>query len=208
MKEALKSTIATIDRFGRLLGEITSWLVLGVLISVLIAVIAGALGANEMLSWGVDLPILGTKLTINGIFDLEWHFFAIMVMTGGTYAYLDDKHVRSDLIYANLPSNIKTWIDTIGDVFLLIPFAAVMVWLSSSFVARSFNSSEASDYGGLVDRFLIKATIPIGFSILIIIVLARVIKRFIDVYEEQAKPSKVRLSDFPEEQAKPNKANC
>jgi len=80
----LKSIVVAIERFGRWLGEITSWLVLGTLFSVLVAVIAGAMGANEMLSWGVDLPILGTKLTINGIFDLEWHFFAIMVMVGGT----------------------------------------------------------------------------------------------------------------------------
>ncbi len=74
MKYALRSVITATECFGRWFGEITSWLVLGTLISVLIAVIAGALGANEMLSWGMDLPILGTKLTINGIFDLEWHF--------------------------------------------------------------------------------------------------------------------------------------
>ena len=181
----LKSIVVTIEGFGRWLGEITSWLVLGTLITVLIAVIAGAMGANEMLSWGVDLPILGTKLTINGIFDLEWHFFAIMVMVGGTYAYLDDKHVRSDLIYADLSPKVKAWIDSIGDIVFLMPFAAVMVWLSTSFVARAFKSGEASDYGGLVDRFLIKSTIPIGFSILFIVVLARVIKRFIDLSEEK-----------------------
>ena len=181
MKQALKSLVTAIEGFGRWLGEITSWLVLGTLISVLIAVIAGALGANEMLSWGMDLPILGTHLTINGIFDLEWHFFAVMVMVGGTYAYLDDKHVRSDLIYNDLSPKAKAWINTIGDVLFLLPFAAVMVWLSSGFVARAFNSGEASDYGGLVDRFLIKSTIPIGFSILFIVVLARIIKRFIDL---------------------------
>jgi len=140
-----------------------------------------------MLSWGVDLPILGTKLTINGIFDLEWHFFAVMVMVGGTYAYLDDKHVRSDLIYADLSPKVKAWIDSIGDIIFLLPFAAVMIWLSTSFVARAFKSGEASDYGGLVDRFLIKSTIPIGFSILFIVVLARIIKRFIDLGENKVK---------------------
>jgi len=102
-------------------------------------------------------------------------------------AYLDDKHVRSDLIYADLSPKVKAWIDTIGDIVLLLPFAAVMVWLSSSFVMRAFNSGEASDYGGLVDRFLIKSTIPIGFSILFIVVVARIIKRFIDLSEDKGK---------------------
>jgi TRAP-type mannitol/chloroaromatic compound transport system permease small subunit len=150
----------------------------------MVAVVAGTMGSNEMLEWGIDIPILGTKLTINGVFDLEWHFFAVMVMVGGTYAYLDDEHVRSDMFYASLSSKKKVWIDTIGDVFFLLPFSAIMVWLSSGFVMRSFNASEGSDYGGLVDRFLIKATIPAGFSILFIIVLARVIKRLIDDCEE------------------------
>jgi TRAP-type mannitol/chloroaromatic compound transport system permease small subunit len=36
------------------------------------------------------------------------------VMLGGTYAYLDDKHVRSDLIYGGLSWRVQRWIDTIG----------------------------------------------------------------------------------------------
>jgi TRAP-type mannitol/chloroaromatic compound transport system permease small subunit len=181
MIQALKATVSAVENFARWLGEVTSWLVIGTLISVLTAVLAGALGANEMLSWGFDLPILGSQLTINGVFDLEWHFFAVMVMVGGSYAYLDDKHVRSDLLYSDLSAKGKAWIDSIGDVCLLLPFCAVMVWLSSSFVMRSFNSNEASDYGGLVDRFLIKATIPVGFSILFIVVLVKVIKRILSL---------------------------
>ena len=102
MMPVIKSLIDGTEWFGRRLGEVTSWLILGTLISVLTAVIAGALGANEILNWGIDLPLLGSALTINGVFDLEWHFFAIMVMAGGTYAYLDDQHVRSDLIYSGL----------------------------------------------------------------------------------------------------------
>lgn len=180
MKQFLISVFNSIERFGRWLGDVTSWFVLGILGTVILAVVSGAMGANEMLSWGLHLPLLGDKLTINGVFDLEWHFFAVMVMAGGTYAYLDDKHVRSDLIYSGLSKRARMWIDTIGDVFLLLPFAAIMTWLSFSFVMRSYNSAEKSDYGGLVDRFIIKSTIPLGFAILFIVVLARVGKRLID----------------------------
>ena len=181
LKSSLLVAVNLIERFGRRLGEVTSWFALGILISVLTAVVAGAMGANEMLSWGIHIPLLGDNLTINDVFDLEWHFFAVMVMTGGTYAYLDDRHVRSDLIYSGLSDRAKKWIDTIGDVVLLMPFAAVMCWLSIGFVARSFNAGERSDYGGMIDRFAIKSVIPIGFAILFVIVLARVIKRFLNV---------------------------
>ena len=180
MRRALVMLARLIERIGRWLGDITSWLALGVLASVLVAVIASALRANVMLDWGVDIPLFGDNLTVNDVIDLEWHFFAIMVMVGGTYAYLDDKHVRSDLIYANLSEAKKKWVDTLGDVFLMLPFTAVMCWLSIGFVMRSYKSAEGSDYGGMLDRFLIKSTIPIGFAILFLVILARVIRRLLD----------------------------
>lgn len=180
MKQLLVNIARLVERIGRWLGEITSWLALGVLASVLVAVIASAMRANEMLNWGIDIPLFGDNLTVNDVIDLEWHFFAIMVMIGGTYAYMDDKHVRSDLIYAGLSNSKKKWVDTLGDVFLMMPFAAVMCWLSIGFVMRSYNSSEGSDYGGMLDRFLIKSTIPVGFAILFLVILARVIRRLLD----------------------------
>ncbi len=180
MKQLLVNIARLIERIGRWLGEITSWLALGVLASVLVAVIASAMRANVMLDWGVDIPLFGDNLTVNDVIDLEWHFFAIMVMIGGTYAYMDDKHVRSDLIYAGLSQSKKKCIDTLGDVFLMMPFAAVMCWLSIGFVMRSYNSSEGSDYGGMLDRFLIKSTMPIGFAIMFTVILARVVRRLLD----------------------------
>lgn len=180
MKKPLVKIARVIECIGRRLGEITSWLALGTLASVLVAVIASAMRANELLNWGVDIPLFGDNLTVNDVIDMEWHFFAIMVMIGGSYAYLDDKHVRSDLIYAGLSPSKKKWIDTLGDVFLMMPFAAVMWWLSIGFVMRSYNSSEGSDYGGMLDRFLIKSTIPIGFAVLFLMLLARVIRRLLD----------------------------
>lgn len=180
MRQQIVNIARWIERIARSLGEITSWLALGTLVSVLVAVIASAMRANEMLNWGVDIPLFGDNLTVNDVIDLEWHFFAVMVMIGGTYAYLDDRHVRSDLIYAGLSKRKKKWVDTLGDLFLMLPFTAVMCWLSIGFVMRSYNSSEGSDYGGMLDRFLIKSTIPIGFAILFLVILARVIRRFLD----------------------------
>lgn len=180
MKKQLVNIARLIERLGRWLGQITSWLALGTLASVLVAVVASALRANEMLNWGYDIPLFGDNLTVNDVIDLEWHFFAVMVMIGGTYAYLDDRHVRSDLIYAGLSEGKKKWIDTLGDIFLMLPFTAVMFWLSTGFVTRSYKSSEGSDYGGMLDRFLIKSTIPIGFAILFLVILARVVRRLLD----------------------------
>ena len=188
IRRYLLVTATSVEHLARRLGEVTSWFALGVLISVLVAVIASALRANEILGWGVDIPLFGDNLTVNDVIDLEWHFFAVMVMVGGTYAYLDDRHVRSDLIYASLSPSTRKWIDSLGDIFLMLPFTAVMCWLSIGFVMRSYNSGEGSDYGGMLDRFLIKSTIPIGFAILFLVILARVARRFLDKDMQQEAP--------------------
>ncbi len=188
IRRYLLVTATYVEHLARRLGEVTSWFALGVLISVLVAVIASALRANEILGWGVDIPLFGDNLTVNDVIDLEWHFFAVMVMVGGTYAYLDDRHVRSDLIYASLSPSTRKWIDSLGDIFLMLPFTAVMCWLSIGFVMRSYNSGEGSDYGGMLDRFLIKSTIPIGFAILFLVILARVARRFLDKDMQQEAP--------------------
>ena len=188
IRRYLLVTATYVEHLARRLGEVTSWFALGVLISVLVAVIASALRANEILGWGVDIPLFGDNLTVNDVIDLEWHFFAVMVMVGGTYAYLDDRHVRSDLIYASLSPSTRKWIDSLGDIFLMLPFTAVMCWLSIGFVMRSYNSGEGLDYGGMLDRFLIKSTIPIGFAILFLVILARVARRFLDKDMQQEAP--------------------
>jgi len=188
VRQLIVNVARLIERIARWLGEITSWLVLGTLVSVLVAVIASAMRANELLNWGMDIPLFGDNLTVNDVIDLEWHFFAVMVMIGGTYAYLDDRHVRSDLIYSGLSHTKKKWIDTLGDLILMLPFTAVMCWLSTGFVMRSYNSGEGSDYGGMLDRFLIKSSIPIGFAILFLVILARVVRRFLDDQPLQKEP--------------------
>ena len=53
------------------------------------------------------------------------------------------------MIYAGLSHSKKKWVDTLGDVFLMLPFTAVMFWLSIGFVMRSYKSAEGSDYGGV-----------------------------------------------------------
>ena len=42
-----------------------------------------------------------------------------------------------------------------------------MVWHGYDFTTRSFAMGEGSNYDGLYDRFVLKASIPIGFSLLL-----------------------------------------
>ncbi|MEX1303716.1 MAG: TRAP transporter small permease subunit [Rhodovibrionaceae bacterium] len=144
-------------------GRVAAWLLIGIIIAVLLAVLGSLLRLGVLLSWEMKLPLLGDQLTLTGLADIQWHLFGLLIMLGGVYALARDRHVRVDFLYANVSTKTKTAIDVLGHIFLLLPFCATMFWLSLSFVEFSWRSGEGSDYGGLEDRWLIKCILPIGF---------------------------------------------
>ena len=147
-------------------GRLASWLTLAIVAAVLGAVVGSYLQLSELAAWGVRLPLLGSHLSLTGLAELQWHLFAVLVMLGGAYALQGDQHIRVDLVYARLSPRWRWTVDILGDVLFLIPFCAAMVWLSLGFVRMAYISGEQSDYGGLVDRYLIKAILPVGFALL------------------------------------------
>jgi TRAP-type mannitol/chloroaromatic compound transport system permease small subunit len=101
--------------------------------------------------------------------EMEWHLFAVMFLFGISYALQDESHVRVDFIYDNLSKKRKAWINIIGTIFMLIPFAAFIVYGSYEFVMDSYSVNEISeDPGGLKYRWIIKAMIPLAFFTLIL----------------------------------------
>ena len=55
--------------------------------------------------------------------ELEWHIFAVVFLIGAAYALKHGAHVRVDIIYTRLSARTKAWIDFLGSIFFLIPFA-------------------------------------------------------------------------------------
>jgi TRAP-type mannitol/chloroaromatic compound transport system permease small subunit len=71
-------------------------------------------------------------------------------------------HVRVDVFYAHASARTKAAIDLIGALLLLLPFAAVLIWLSVPYAARSWAILERSqEASGLPLVFLLKTFIPL-----------------------------------------------
>jgi len=146
-----------IDRFfkflDKIVGNITAVLMLVMMLNVFIDVVlryfwhTGSIALQEM----------------------EWHLFAVMFLLGISYALGSESHVRVDFIYDNLSTRKKAIINILGTIFMLIPFALLITYGSYEFVMDSYTTSEISeDPGGLTHRWIIKAMIPIAFSLLIL----------------------------------------
>ncbi|EPX85690.1 TRAP transporter small permease subunit [Salipiger mucosus] len=175
-------TRSSLERVGHALvkagawpGRAAAWLLLPMIVLVLVAVVGSLFKVGQIATWQTDLPLFGTELTLTGLAELQWHLLAIIVMLGMSYALARNQHVRVDLVYGSLSPRKQALIDLLGDVLFLLPFCIIIGWLSLSFVQFSFSTGEQSDYGGLTDRYLAKAFLPIGFVILGVTGIGRIL---------------------------------
>ena len=70
----------------------------------------------------------------------------------------------------------------LGGLIFLIPFSILVIWASKGFVSMSWTIQETSpDPGGLPYRYLLKAMIPAGFSLILLQGIALVLRSFCTV---------------------------
>jgi TRAP-type mannitol/chloroaromatic compound transport system permease small subunit len=126
--------------------------------------------------------------------ELEWHLFALLFLIAAAYTLKHDRHVRVDVFYAKFPERLKAWIDFLGSLVFLIPFAVVSILASQKFVINSFLIGEKSpDPGGLPARYILKAAIPIGFFLLLLQAFSLVFKSLL-VLQGKNSPAKEERS--------------
>ena len=114
--------------------------------------------------------------------ELEWHFFAIIILFGISYTLKEDGHVRVDFIYDKLSIKKKAVINIIATTLFVIPLSLLIAYGSYDFVMDSYSINEISeDPGGLTHRWLIKAMIPLAFIFLIFTAISFIIKN-INIY--------------------------
>lgn len=101
------------------------------------------------------------------LYELEWHFFAIIFLLGSSITLQNDQHVRVDVFYNKLSNKKKEIVNLIGNILFLLPFSIVIFYTSLPFVEDSLKILESSpDPGGLPYRFIIKLVIPLSFLLL------------------------------------------
>lgn len=97
-----------------------------------------------------------------GLQEMEWHLYSVVFLFGIPYALRTDGHVRVDVLYARWSNKAKAGVNFIGALIFVIPFAYLIGIYGYDFALDSYNMGEGSgDPGGLPQRWLIKAVIPL-----------------------------------------------
>ena len=139
------------DRISRLAGRSAAWLY-PVLVVVLIV--------NVGLRYGLGRGYIELE-------ELQWHLFAAAFLLGFAYTYAADEHVRVDLLHARAGARTRAWIELLGALLLLLPFALIVTYWGWDFFLRSWELGERSPMqSGLPARWAIKLVLFAGFALL------------------------------------------
>lgn len=116
--------------------------------------------------------VVGRRFFSTGSFklqELEWHLHGAIAVLCFGYAYIENAHVRIDLVSQHLRRNTRLWIEIFAILAFLIPFMLLLSWYGFDFTLRSFQRGEGSSGGiGLPNRWIIKSAIPLGALLTII----------------------------------------
>jgi TRAP-type mannitol/chloroaromatic compound transport system permease small subunit len=162
----LKRLSSGVDALNDRIGAVLRWLVL-------IMVLTGAGNAVvRYFSRG-----LGLSLNLVPVTEAQWYLFSAVFLLGAAYALRHGVHVRVDVLYERVTTRTRAWIDLVGTVLFLVPFAVMMLWVTFPAVRSSWQIREVSPDPGGLPRYPIKALILVSFALLVLQALSEIVKQ-------------------------------
>lgn len=152
---------ALIDKLNHAIGRTVMWLIL-------VAVVVST--GNAIIRKAFDV-------SSNAWLELQWQLFAVVFMLGAAYTFLQNEHIRIDIVNANLPKSVRNWIDMVGHVLFLMPFCILMIYDGIPFFWASYSINEQSMNAGGLIQWPAKLLVPVGFFLLAIQGVSEIIKR-------------------------------
>lgn len=126
---------------------------------------------NPIATFKSSLPVIGKAITLNSLLDFQWHLLAVIALMPAYLVWMRDGHVRVDFLYATLTERQKAVVEITGHVFLTAPFLFLCTPAAWSFMMSAYTSGQGSRNDGLNDLFLVKAILPIGLGLLLVVLL-------------------------------------
>ena len=112
---------------------------------------------------------------------------AYIFMLGAGFTYLNDDHVRIDIIYRSSSQIYKTIVDLVGIIFFLFPLLYIIWTFSYPFVYKSWQMNEISrEAGGLSMLFLLKFAILLFVILLFLQAISKIINYLLYIFQNDS----------------------
>jgi len=143
--------------------------VIGQVSAVAVAALVIVMASNVLLRYGFSIGSVWAQ-------ELEWHLMAPIALFGAAYALRHGEHVRVDVLYAGFSARNKALVDILAGTAGII-ISLLVIQLSLKYVGQSFAQDEGSaNPGGIPARYLLKAFIPAGFTLLLLQFIAETLR--------------------------------
>jgi TRAP-type mannitol/chloroaromatic compound transport system permease small subunit len=159
--QALLALSRAIDRFNEVIGKSVGWLIL-------VAILVSAVNATVR-------KVFNTSS--NAWLELQWYLFGAAFLLAAAYTLKQNEHIRIDIIYGMFSRRVQHWIDLLGHIFFLMPFAILMIVYFIPYLGQSYSSGEVSNNAGGLPLWPAKSLLLIGFTLLAIQGISEIIKK-------------------------------
>ena len=153
------------DHLAGVLGFISVALVFPTVIISVVNVILRRIGSE-----------VGRNLTSNSLVEAQWYLYTLIFVFGFAYILREGINVRVDFWFGNRSSRTQSWIDLVGLLVGLLPFAYIGIKYSWPSVQLSWETRERSPNAGGLPLYPIKTALMFAFVFLAIQGLAEVVK--------------------------------
>lgn len=150
-----------IDTLTRLIGRSVIWLIL----------------AATLISAANAIARKGLNIGSNAMLEIQWYLFAAVFMLGAGYAFLQNAHVRIDVLANKLSKRTRTLIDIGGIIFFLLPMCYLLSAFAWPVLVAAYETGEVSSNAGGLIRWPLYALVPAGFALLALQGISELIKR-------------------------------
>jgi TRAP-type mannitol/chloroaromatic compound transport system permease small subunit len=151
-----------IDAVSRSFGKFIIWLVLAATV-----ISAANAIARKAFNFGS-----------NAFLEIQWYLFGAVFLLGAGYTFLQNAHVRIDVVASKLSMRTRMYIDIAGIVVFLLPMCWLLIDFALPVVKGAYVSGEMSSNAGGLIRWPMYALVPIGFALLGLQGISELIKRF------------------------------
>ena len=132
-RPVLRGVASGINSFNGTLGKLASWFALLMAMQqIMIIFLQQVFRAN-----GLPISFFGLELVPgDDVLTMPWFatelmlYNAIIIAFACAYTFMEDGHVRVDLIYGALSRRVRHWIDVVGTLIFLFPSMIGLWWVS------------------------------------------------------------------------------
>lgn len=159
--DTLLSLSRAIDAVSRFLGKFIIWLVL----------------AAALISAANAVARKAFNIGSNAFLEIQWYLFGAVFLLGAGYTFLQNAHVRIDVLAGKWSMRTRMFIDIAGIIVFLLPMCWFMIDFAMPVVKGAYVSGEMSSNAGGLIRWPVYALVPIGFALLGLQAISELIKR-------------------------------